>query len=340
MNNLFTIVIPTYNRCEMLKESLEMVLPQVRKCKEDVRLFISDNSSTDGTQELVEHYLQTNGDILQYHRQLENIGAQANFRYAVRNVQSKYVCLLGDDDVVFPNYVETVVEILRKHPDVGLVNYNVLTVDYSLNNARLRQADIMGIQPIVYESGRNLIYDHLEIPSLISSNVFKREAFVKVLDTISVGTYPGYDWFAALYKSCLNTKCVFIGLPILLQRMPSEQRWQKDSPWYVIYGLGKLFRELDVDIPGLQERWGLSFYVNRQSWYKFELGMMSKHKELYRDRYDKMLEYISRSDSRKTFRLYMKYSTSYAEFLEFPFYVLRRRTKNALACIIKKIIRK
>ena len=292
-SKLITIVIPTYNRCAMLDESLQIAIPQVRRFKDDVHLYVSDNASTDDTQNVMKKYIQDNTDIMTYFRQNENIGAQNNFRHAVNTVDSKYVCLIGDDDVLFPNYVETIVNVLRDHPDVGFVNYNVLSVHYDLKKAYLREKDVLSLYPIEYDSGKDFILEHLEVPSLVSSNVFNRRAFVENMDTDPVGTYPGYDWFAVLYKSFLTSKCIYIGLPLLLQRIPSEQRWGKDFAWFMIYGLGKLFRDLDANNPGLEERWTNSFYIQKRNFFKYVLRIMADNKDLYRERYHMMLPYIT-----------------------------------------------
>ena len=306
----FTIIIPTYNRCEMLKESLEMVLPQVRKWKDDVRLYVSDNASTDDTQELVKHFLQSDSDILQYYRQSENIGGQANFRHAVKNVQSKYVCLIGDDDVVFPNYVETIVSLLKSHPDVGMINYNVMSVNYELRQASLREKDIRCLTPIVYSSGKELIYNHLIVPSLVSSNVFLRDDFVSMMDTIQIGTYPGYDWLAVLYRSIMEKKCIFLGLPILLQRYPSEQRWVVDAPWYHIYGFGRLFKDLDSEIPHLYEHWMDYSKKEGKDDLNYILTIVANNKEIYKERFETMRPYMCSPEYVRQFRLRLEHSAS------------------------------
>lgn len=292
MNNLFTIVIPTYNRCQMLEESLQIAIPQVRRFKDDVSLYVSDNASTDDTQAVVAKYLQGNEDIMSYFRQPENIGGQRNFRHAVKAVNSKYVCLIGDDDVLFPNYVKTIVGFLRKNPDVGLINYNVMSASYKLENSFLRENNIRSLNPIVYDSGKQFIYEHLDVPSLISSNVFNREFFLKEMNDIPIGTYPGYDWLAVLYKSILRSRCIFVGFPLLLQRLPLEHRWAIDEPWFYIYGLGKLFKDMDVYIKGISHHWNEHIQANRKSMFNKTLIIVSRNQSVYRKRFEAMRPYM------------------------------------------------
>lgn len=317
-NKLFTIIIPTYNRCEMLKESLEIAIPQVRKFKEDVSLYISDNASTDNTKDVVDKYLKENQDVLSYYRHQENVGGQNNFRHAVRAVDSEYVCLLGDDDILFPNFVETIVNLLKENEEVGVINYNVMSVNYKLNNACLRERNIKKLSTTIYPSGKEFIYEHLRIPSLVSSNVFHRKQFIEQIDKIPVGTYPGYDWMAVLYNSCLSHKCIFVGWPLLLQRYPQEQRWAIDAPWFYIYGFGRLFKDLDSQIPGLYEHWIEHSHKENYGMMNYLLQIVSQNKELYKERFDIMRPYMGTQEYETLFRLHLYHSQSYIEFKKSP----------------------
>lgn len=327
---LFTIIIPTYNRCQMLEESLQIAIPQVRRYKDDVSLYVSDNASTDDTQAVVAKYLQGNEDIMSYFRQPENIGGQRNFRHAVKAVNSKYVCLLGDDDVLFPNYVETIVELLKGYPDVGLINCNMMSVNYEHNHARLREVNIKGLSPVVYDSGKTFIYEHLEVPSHISSNVFKRSKFIDSMDSFAIGTYPGYDWFCTLYKSCLESKCIFIGYPLQIEREPLIQRWATDAPWYYIYGLGKMFKELDKDIEGIYSHWINYSHGAGYSILKYLLQIVNSNKVLYRERFEDMRPYMGTSEFEKLFWQNLHHSSKYIEFVNSPLLFTYLHTKRII----------
>lgn len=331
---LFTIIIPTHNRYQMLEESLQIAIPQVRRFKKDVSLYVSDNASSDDTQAVVEKYLQSNEDIISYFRQPENIGGQRNFRHAVKAVNSKYVCLIGDDDVLFPNYVETILSLLKEYKEIGVINYNVMSVSYEYKNAYLREKDIRGLSPVIYSTGKDFIYNHLEVPSLVSSNVFDRELFVREIDSISIGTYPGYDWLAVLYKSCLQKKCMFVNIPILMQRYPLEQRWISDAPWFYVYGLGRLFKDLDIEIPGLYNHWIKQFQESNKGVFKTILPIVSRNQSIYKERYETMRPYMCSKEYEKQFRLRLYHSDTYIDFVNSPAWFLYVRT----SCAIKRVL--
>ena len=70
---LLTIIIPTYNRCREVKENIEITLPQILEHKDKVRLYVSDNASTDDTEKMIEKYTDQYPDLVFYYRQPKNL---------------------------------------------------------------------------------------------------------------------------------------------------------------------------------------------------------------------------------------------------------------------------
>ena len=68
MNNkpLLSICIPTYNRAEYLDKSLYSIISQKDFSSNDVELVISDNASTDNTEEIVRKYQKLYSNILYF----------------------------------------------------------------------------------------------------------------------------------------------------------------------------------------------------------------------------------------------------------------------------------
>jgi glycosyltransferase involved in cell wall biosynthesis len=116
-----SIIIPTYNRRDFLEQALESVLAQDY---ENLEIVVSDNASTDGTQDMMEDFIM---DIrIKYHRHTENIGAAANHQYALYHLATgKYALILSDDDYLIDNsYISKAIELIRKNPSLVLVHAN------------------------------------------------------------------------------------------------------------------------------------------------------------------------------------------------------------------------
>ena len=74
MGYKLTIAIPTYNRKDLLERCLNSIIPQMDK---DIEIFISDNASSDGTEEMVRE--KFNYPFIRYRKNEENIGSDRNF---------------------------------------------------------------------------------------------------------------------------------------------------------------------------------------------------------------------------------------------------------------------
>lgn len=109
---LLTIAIPTYNRCVYLKQSLTVLAPQLTR-ESRVDLIVSDNASTDNTQEVVRDF-QSCGLHIRYLRNATNLGAEYNVLQCYQEARSKYVWIMGDDDVLEPFGLDVVLAHLRK----------------------------------------------------------------------------------------------------------------------------------------------------------------------------------------------------------------------------------
>jgi glycosyltransferase involved in cell wall biosynthesis len=109
---LLTIAIPTYNRSRYLARLLESLVPQLES-EPRVELIISDNASPDATQETLEEY-RLRGLAFRNIRNQTNVGAEANFVQCFAEATGRYVWIVGDDDMVLPQTIESVLGLLEK----------------------------------------------------------------------------------------------------------------------------------------------------------------------------------------------------------------------------------
>ena len=114
---LLTIAIPTYNGGRTIRNMLNLLLPQ---CKDQVEIIISDNCSTDDTQEIIKNF-KHNWEIINYHRNEINIGPDANFLQCMKMANGTFTWLVSDDDIVFEGAVIKILQFLKAHKNVGLV---------------------------------------------------------------------------------------------------------------------------------------------------------------------------------------------------------------------------
>jgi abequosyltransferase len=134
--SLLTIAIPTYNRSIFLDQCLKRIQEEIEGLREDhrslVRVFVSDNASLDDTHQVILRYqLKANGDFYSV-RNDENIGADRNFAQCYTSATTPYVWVFGDDDLIVPNGLQKVLNVLQKQEvDVLYVNNYWFTGHYS-----------------------------------------------------------------------------------------------------------------------------------------------------------------------------------------------------------------
>lgn len=120
-----TIALPVYNGAETLAPVIESVLGQTFP---DLELLLSDNASTDGTEEVCQHYARADSRVV-YHRHAENIGLLNNFRSAAERAKGRYVRWIGDDDSLEPDYASRILEVFAEDERRVLVTSQIVYID-------------------------------------------------------------------------------------------------------------------------------------------------------------------------------------------------------------------
>ena len=130
-NPEISIIIPTFNRGELLGETLDSIITQTFK---DWECIVVDDGSTDHTAELLEFYMERDLRFF-YHRRPENRpkGANAcrNFGFEICN--GKYINWFDSDDLMHPEKLRIQLEALKTSSESFSVCQNLIFED-SLEN--------------------------------------------------------------------------------------------------------------------------------------------------------------------------------------------------------------
>lgn len=139
----FSIVIPTFNRCELLRITIDIVLKQTF---EDFELIVSDNASSDGTEWIVKSF---NDPRIKYFKNNENIGFTRNVKKAFSYAAGEYIFTLGDDDfILFEETLRRVKNILDKER-FGFLRLNLIEkkdIGHGLRKSSIGQEEDMRIK--------------------------------------------------------------------------------------------------------------------------------------------------------------------------------------------------
>lgn len=126
---LLSVAIPTWNRVDYLANALaqlasELALVDATK----VEIIVSDNHSTDNTQELVRQWIG-NGLPIRYVKNLTNLGPDLNIAQCFNLSKGKFVQIIGDDDVFVPGGLKVLLDLIEAHQDSGVVSFRCYGYD-------------------------------------------------------------------------------------------------------------------------------------------------------------------------------------------------------------------
>lgn len=108
--------MPVYNCERYVAQSVESLLAQTFG---DFELVISDNASTDGTEDVCRRFEALDRRV-RYVRRAENIGGPGNFRHVFSLCSGAYHKWSTADDYWHPEFLREAVEVLDSRPDVVL----------------------------------------------------------------------------------------------------------------------------------------------------------------------------------------------------------------------------
>ena len=111
-----SVIIATYNRVNLLAETIDSVLNQRFK---DFELIVVDDGSTDETDKLLAAY---GTKIRAYHQ--NNSGPSAARNLGVRQARGPWIAIQDSDDLSAPNHLEVLYRYAQEHPDCGMVFAN------------------------------------------------------------------------------------------------------------------------------------------------------------------------------------------------------------------------
>lgn len=157
-----TIGIPVYNGERFLRQKLDSLLSQTFT---DFQIIISDNASTDSTQEICKEYEKRDKRIT-YIQQEKNIGSKNNFMFVLQQAETKYFVWSAVDDIMEPQFLEKNINVLDSNNEfVGCIS----KIDYYVDDQKQSKSNFIQLDSIVgtYEkkvrfylrnSSANMIY--------------------------------------------------------------------------------------------------------------------------------------------------------------------------------------
>jgi glycosyltransferase involved in cell wall biosynthesis len=124
MKAKISIVMPVLNGQKYIGESLQSISDQTYK---DFELVLINDGSTDGTEAIIRSFM---GKIdIKYVHHATPWGISRSVNDGIGRTVGDFICFLDHDDAWFPDFLETQLQYLLQHPDVGMVHSDFQTID-------------------------------------------------------------------------------------------------------------------------------------------------------------------------------------------------------------------
>lgn len=113
------VLVVTYNRKRLLERCLNSLINQHQI--PDI-ICVVDNNSKDGTDSLVQKYIQEYKERIIYYKLNSNRGGAGGFCYGIESLHKyedwDWMIVMDDDAAPAPEYIEKLIESSKKHPEV------------------------------------------------------------------------------------------------------------------------------------------------------------------------------------------------------------------------------
>ena len=190
-----TIAIPTYNRPELLLESIKSVLDSCNKAKFfNFELVIVDNSADSSSW----NYLGKNIDLgllknrLRYFLNSENLGMFGNWNRCLELTTTPWITILNDDDLFKENAIPTFLKYFKQEQDLFLLQNIILNE----KDKTIKSKVINSLKAYKITTVHKLTLDdyYWGMPSMGSLGVFFKRDIALNIGGFPEEFFPINDW--------------------------------------------------------------------------------------------------------------------------------------------------
>lgn len=119
----YSVVLPVRNGGAYVKECINSILTQTLQ---DFNVLVLDNCSTDGTPEWIASLQDSRITI---YRSETSLTIEENWGRIKDIPKNEFMTMIGHDDLLHPNYLQVMDELIRKHPGASLYQSHFLYID-------------------------------------------------------------------------------------------------------------------------------------------------------------------------------------------------------------------
>jgi cellulose synthase/poly-beta-1,6-N-acetylglucosamine synthase-like glycosyltransferase len=217
------VYILSRDRLHYFNEALISVLNQSTRHKYEI--IVSDNSETD----VIETLMRSEFKDIKYIRRTPTLISTNHFKKIMDESSGPLVVLFHDDDVMLPNYIETMVDLMDLNPNISALGCNAYVLKGTDVSKRLMMGSFKGFK--VLKSNVELINPYLEIgsisPAPFPGYMYRRE----FLDASNVRPEHGgkYSDITFLVKTFRAAPIAWLSEPLFKYRIHASNDSKAES---------------------------------------------------------------------------------------------------------------
>jgi len=210
MNELISIIIPTYNRSHLIRETLDSILAQTHKNWECI---VVDDGSTDETEDVLNEYVKKDNRF-QYHKRSKGRlkGPNSCRNYGFELSKGSLIQFFDSDDVMKSNCLSKKISLFSELIDVVICKLTL----YDFEEKRELRQNII--------TSENLLYDYFcgRVALYICGPIWKRSFLSSKSILFDNNVVNCDDWDFNMRMFYFEPKCKFIDESLILYRIHSQ----------------------------------------------------------------------------------------------------------------------
>lgn len=223
---LLSICVPTYNGSRSIRECLNAIFEARRGFESLVEVIVSDNSSNDGTFEIVQQFNEIN---YRFYRNESNIGFNKNlFKLIDDYAEGTFVWTIGDDDLIARQSVKF---FLKYAPCMDALLMKNGFLEHGTEMVLSKERNLYAKKTSYYEAVDTVANGSNLLATFMTCAIFRK----KPINAIDKTNIKDSDWseyskiFPNGYMLDLafrESHCVFCSDDIFIYSVPIERNWR------------------------------------------------------------------------------------------------------------------
>lgn len=250
-----TIYILCHNRPGDTRQAIRSVLAQT---DQQFRLIVSDNSSDDEVQNMLQHEFQQ----IEYVRRVPMLPSTAHFNRCIAEAEGDYFCLFHDDDLMGEDFVKSVRQCMQRFPQAVAIGCNAHIERFGKLEARPSFRTFREFErlPTPRELAKRYFSRAQSGIAPFPGYVYNRRLMGDVLIPMEGGKYADVTW---LLMQARRGEMVWISQPLMTYRLHASNDGNVESRRDRLRFLGYLKQNVATIGAGVLQDYRCSFIYKK-----------------------------------------------------------------------------